>query len=76
PGDGHIVYLPLPDDIELNFALLMRNLNGNTTRNPHQGSFCLTRFHTAGLTCTPHTLGMRIACKHVMKDAFGRPCYL
>ncbi|MGL4349978.1 MAG: U32 family peptidase C-terminal domain-containing protein, partial [Plesiomonas shigelloides] len=37
PGDGHIVYLPLPDDIELNFALLMRNLNGNTTRNPHQG---------------------------------------
>ena len=37
PGDGHIVYLPLPDDIELNFALLMRNLNGNTTPNPHQG---------------------------------------
>lgn len=24
PGDGHIVYLPIPDDVELNYALLMR----------------------------------------------------
>ncbi|MCE2573409.1 tRNA 5-hydroxyuridine modification protein YegQ [Motilimonas eburnea] len=36
-GSGHIVYIPLPDDIELEFALLMRNLPENAdTRNPHQ----------------------------------------
>ncbi len=36
-GSGHIVYIPLPDDIELDFALLMRNLPENAdTRNPHQ----------------------------------------
>ncbi|GLR10832.1 U32 family peptidase [Mixta theicola] len=35
PGNGHIVWLPVPEEIDLNFALLMRNLNGTTTRNPH-----------------------------------------
>ncbi|UJR55341.1 tRNA 5-hydroxyuridine modification protein YegQ [Dickeya zeae] len=35
PGDGHTVYLPLPDDIDLEYALLLRNLSGTTTRNPH-----------------------------------------
>ena len=36
-GSGHIVYIPLPDDIELEFALLMRNLPEDAdTRNPHQ----------------------------------------
>ncbi|WP_392565287.1 tRNA 5-hydroxyuridine modification protein YegQ [Utexia brackfieldae] len=34
-GDGHIVYLAIPDDIELEYALLMRNLSGTNTRNPH-----------------------------------------
>jgi len=33
PGDGHTLYLPLPQDIDLNYALLMRHLdNGSTTR--------------------------------------------
>jgi putative protease len=31
PGDGHIVYLPVPDDVELQYALLMRELDGGTT---------------------------------------------
>lgn len=35
-GDGHRVYLAVPADMPLNYALLMRNLNGMTTRNPHQ----------------------------------------
>lgn len=35
PGDGHIVYIPVPDDLDLQFALLMRNLAGTDTRNPH-----------------------------------------
>ena len=35
PGDGHFVFLEVPDDIELNYALLMRNLIDTTTRNPH-----------------------------------------
>ncbi|TNG92706.1 U32 family peptidase [Pasteurellaceae bacterium USgator11] len=35
PGDGHFVFLAVPDDIELNYALLMRNLVDSTTRNPH-----------------------------------------
>jgi len=35
PGDGHTVYLPIPDALDLKFALLMRNLSGTTTRNPH-----------------------------------------
>lgn len=35
-GDGHFVYLDVPEDIQLDYALLMRNLNGANTRNPHQ----------------------------------------
>lgn len=35
PGDGHFVFLDVPEDIELNYALLMRNLVDSTTRNPH-----------------------------------------
>ncbi|MGD8202995.1 tRNA 5-hydroxyuridine modification protein YegQ [Pantoea sp. FN0305] len=35
PGNGHMVWLPVPEEVDLNFALLMRNLNGTTTRNPH-----------------------------------------
>lgn len=27
PGDGHVVYLPLPEELDLNYALLMRNLS-------------------------------------------------
>ena len=32
PGDGHTLYLPVPADIDLNYALLMRHLDGATTR--------------------------------------------
>ncbi len=32
PGDGHTVYLPVPDDVDLQYALLMRELEGGTTR--------------------------------------------
>ncbi|MFD1802456.1 tRNA 5-hydroxyuridine modification protein YegQ [Mixta tenebrionis] len=35
PGNGHIVWLPVPADMDIAFALLMRNLNGTTTRDPH-----------------------------------------
>lgn len=35
PGDGHFVFLTVPDDIELSYALLMRNLVDSNTRNPH-----------------------------------------
>ncbi|WP_258086046.1 prephenate-dependent tRNA uridine(34) hydroxylase TrhP [Xenorhabdus bovienii] len=35
PGDGHIVYLPIPEEIILNYALLIRNLKGANTRTPH-----------------------------------------
>ncbi|MDG6894672.1 tRNA 5-hydroxyuridine modification protein YegQ [Volucribacter amazonae] len=35
-GDGHFVFLDVPKDIDLNYALLMRNLNNTNTRNPHQ----------------------------------------
>ncbi|WP_027711355.1 tRNA 5-hydroxyuridine modification protein YegQ [Dickeya chrysanthemi] len=35
PGDGHTVYLPVPDDVALEYALLLRNLPGTNTRNPH-----------------------------------------
>ncbi|HFD3738589.1 TPA: U32 family peptidase C-terminal domain-containing protein, partial [Pseudomonas aeruginosa] len=33
PGNGHIVYLPIPEDIDVNFGLLIRNLAGATTRD-------------------------------------------
>ena len=35
PGNGHLVWLPLPEEVDLNYALLMRNLSGTTTRQPH-----------------------------------------
>ena len=35
PGDGHTVWLPVPEDMALQYALLMRNFAGQTTRNPH-----------------------------------------
>lgn len=35
-GDGHFVFVDVPQDIELNFALLMRNLTDTNTRNPHK----------------------------------------
>ncbi|MBD2819182.1 tRNA 5-hydroxyuridine modification protein YegQ [Xenorhabdus sp. 42] len=35
PGDGHIVYLPIPEEIELEYALLVRNLKEGNTRKPH-----------------------------------------
>lgn len=35
-GDGHIVYLAIPDNMQLDYALLMRNLQGKTTRAPHE----------------------------------------
>lgn len=36
PGNGHIVYLPVPEEIALEYALLLRNLPGaTTTRNPN-----------------------------------------
>jgi putative protease len=36
PGSGHVVYLPVPEEINLEYALLMRHLGDNqNTRNPH-----------------------------------------
>lgn len=32
PGNGYTVYLPVPTDVDLHFALLIRNLAGTTTR--------------------------------------------
>lgn len=31
-----MVYLPVPDDVDLNFALLIRNLPGTTISQPHK----------------------------------------
>ena len=28
PGDGHVVYLPIPEQVPLDYALLMRDLDG------------------------------------------------
>jgi putative protease len=37
PGSGHILYMPVPKEIDLNHGLLMRNLDsGTNTRNPHK----------------------------------------
>lgn len=34
-GNGHFVFIPVPEDMDLNYALLMRNLgSGQNTRNP------------------------------------------
>ena len=35
-GDGHFVFLDMPQDIHLDYALLMRNLVNANTRNPHE----------------------------------------
>lgn len=35
PGNGHTVYLPVPPEVSLHYALLLRNLDGTTTRQPH-----------------------------------------
>lgn len=35
PGNGYKVYIPIPEDVNLHFALLIRNLAGTTTRDPH-----------------------------------------
>ncbi|WP_237385143.1 prephenate-dependent tRNA uridine(34) hydroxylase TrhP [Xenorhabdus sp. Sc-CR9] len=35
PGDGHIVYLPFPEEIELKYALLIRKLISGNTRTPY-----------------------------------------
>ncbi|WP_432453663.1 MULTISPECIES: prephenate-dependent tRNA uridine(34) hydroxylase TrhP [unclassified Agarivorans] len=36
-GSGHTVFLPVPENVDLAHALLMRNLqSGQNTRNPHQ----------------------------------------
>jgi len=32
PGDGHTVYLPVPESVDLRYALLMRELEGGKTR--------------------------------------------
>ena len=32
PGDGHTLYLPVPADVDLNYALLMRHLDGGSSR--------------------------------------------
>jgi len=32
PGDGHVLYLPVPETVNLRYALLMRELEGSTTR--------------------------------------------
>ena len=34
-GNGHFVFIPVPEEMNLEYALLMRNLNdGQDTRNP------------------------------------------
>ena len=32
PGDGHVLYLPIPETVDLRYALVMRELEGSTTR--------------------------------------------
>jgi len=32
PGDGHVLYLPVPETVDLQYALVMRELDGGTTR--------------------------------------------
>ncbi len=39
PGDGHTVSLPVPQDIDVGFGIVLRNLDdGANTRQPHQVS--------------------------------------
>lgn len=35
-GDGHFVFLDVPEDVQLDYALLMRNLVNTNTRQPHK----------------------------------------
>ncbi|MFJ5159251.1 tRNA 5-hydroxyuridine modification protein YegQ [Pantoea sp. NPDC088449] len=36
PGDGHRVWIPVPESVNLSFALLLRNFtDGNSTYDPH-----------------------------------------
>ncbi|MDI9219923.1 tRNA 5-hydroxyuridine modification protein YegQ [Pantoea sp. EA-12] len=36
PGDGHRVWIPVPEAVDLSFALLLRNFtDGNSTYDPH-----------------------------------------
>lgn len=36
PGDGHIVRIPVPENVDINYGILLRNLHQNeTTRQPH-----------------------------------------
>lgn len=36
-GNGHIVYIPVPENLNIDSGILLRNLpNGQDTRNPHQ----------------------------------------
>ncbi|WP_026972729.1 tRNA 5-hydroxyuridine modification protein YegQ [Aliagarivorans marinus] len=38
-GSGHTVYIPLPENVDLDYALIMRNLKqGQDTRNPHKAA--------------------------------------
>ncbi len=32
PGDGHVLYLPVPETVDLRYALVMRELDGGTPR--------------------------------------------
>ena len=38
PGDGHLVHIPVPGELDLQYALLMRNLNGGTTRDAREAT--------------------------------------
>ncbi|MGL5774768.1 MAG: U32 family peptidase C-terminal domain-containing protein, partial [Aeromonas veronii] len=36
PGNGHVVYVPVPKDLDVNYGILLRNLgDSQDTRNPH-----------------------------------------
>lgn len=36
PGDGHIVKIPVPEDLDIRYGILLRNFQDNeTTRQPH-----------------------------------------
>jgi putative protease len=36
PGNGHIVYLPIPAEVDVNYGILLRNFDGGeSTRQPH-----------------------------------------
>ena len=32
PGDGHVLFIPIPENVDLEYALLMRNLTSGNTR--------------------------------------------